>query len=291
MECMSFARAAEKLDMPRSSVSAAISELERRVDARLLHRTTRTVSPTQEGAALYARCQRVIAEVEDMETLYRRTDAQPSGRLRIDAPGWIGRLVIAPRLIEFLELYPHIDIDLGATDRLGNLVRENVDCALRVGVLQDSTLIARRIGVLPLVNVASPAYLARHGAPSSPAALPEHWGIHYSGPGGRTEHWEWIEAGVVRTARLRARITVRNAEAHIACCLAGLGLIQVPAYDVQDLLAAGKLVEVLPDHRAEPMPMSLVYPHRQHLPKRLTLFADWLEMLLKQHINAPGLPS
>jgi len=284
MKCMSFARAAEMLGMPRSSVSAAISELERRVDARLLHRTTRKVSPTQEGLALYERCQRVIAEVEVMETLYRRTEAQPSGRLRVDVPGRIGRL-ITPHLTEFLDLYPRIDIDLGVTDRWVNLVQENVDCALRVGKLQDTALIARRIGVLPLVNVASPAYLARHGTPLGPDDLDDHWGINYPEPSGRGGQWEWVEERNVRSVRLRCRVTVRNAETYIACCLAGLGLIQVPAYDVRDLLAAGELVEVMPEHRAEPMPMSLIYPHRKHPPRRLTVFTHWLEMLLKQYVD------
>ncbi|UWU17474.1 LysR family transcriptional regulator (plasmid) [Rhizobium sullae] len=282
VDCSSFTRAADTLGVPRSSVSAAIQDLEGRVGARLLHRTTRKVSPTQDGLAFYERCQRVIADVEDTENLFRQTAAQPSGRLRIDVPGRIGRLIIAPALPDFLDRYPEIDIDLGVTDRAVNLVEDSVDCVLRVGPLGDSGLIARSIGNLPLINVASPVYLARHGTPQTPDELGEHRAVNYASPSnGRVEDWEWVEHGALRAVSLHGRVTVNSAEAYIACCLAGLGLIQIPAYDVKRHLEAGELVEVMPGHRAEPMPMALLYPHRQHLSRRLQVFADWLEALLK----------
>lgn len=285
VECASFTRAANTLSIPRSSVSAAVQELEGRVGARLLHRTTRKVSPTQDGAAFYERCQRVIADVEDAENLFRQTATQVSGRLRIDVPGRIGRLIIAPALPDFLDLYPQIDVDLGVTDRAVNLVEDSVDCVLRVGPLSDSSLIARPIGKLPLINVASPAYLARHGAPKSPDDLGEHWAVNYASPSsGRVEEWEWIEDGTLRTLPLSGRVTVNSAEAYIACCLAGLGLIQIPAYNVRHHLDAGALLEVMPDYRADSMPMTLLYPHRQHLSHRLQVFADWLEALLKRQL-------
>ncbi|MDR6901407.1 LysR family transcriptional regulator [Rhizobium miluonense] len=285
VECASFTRAADTLGIPRSSVSAAVQELEGRVGARLLHRTTRKVSPTQDGAAFYERCQQVIADVEDTENLFRQTAAQPSGRLKIDVPGRIGRLIIAPALPEFLDRYPQIDIDLGVTDRAVNLVEDSVDCVLRVGPLSDSGLIARPIGKLPLINVASPAYLKRNGTPQSPDDLGDHWAVNYASPSsGRVEDWEWIEDDALRTLPLRGRVTVNSAEAYIACCLAGLGLIQIPAYDVRLHVEAGQLVEIMPRHRAESMPMTLLYPHRQHLSRRLHVFADWLEALLRRKL-------
>ncbi|GLK82297.1 LysR family transcriptional regulator [Ancylobacter defluvii] len=285
VECSSFTRAADTLGIPRSSVSAAVQELEGRVGARLLHRTTRKVSPTQDGIAFYDHCLRVIADVEDTENLFRQTAAQPSGRLRIDVPGRIGRLIIAPALPDFLDFYPQIDIDLGVTDRAVNLVEDSVDCVLRVGPLDDSGLIARSIGKLALINVASPAYLKRHGNPESPDDLGDHWAVNYASPSsGRIEDWEWVEHGALRTMPMRGRVTVNSAEAYIACCLAGLGLIQIPAYDVRIHLDAGELVEVMPSHRAEAMPMTLLYPHRQHLSRRVQVFADWLEALLKRHL-------
>ena len=282
VECSSFTRAADTLGIPRSSVSAAVQELEGRVGARLLHRTTRKVSPTQDGGAFYERCLRIIADVEETEGLFKQTAARPSGKLRIDVPGRIGRLIVAPALPDFLERYPGIDIELGSTDRVVNMIEDSVDCVLRVGPLGDSGLIARSIGELKLVNVASPAYLARCGVPATPGDLAEHWAVNYASPStGRVEDWEWVEDGELRRLPMRSRTTVNSAEAYIACCLAGLGLIQIPAYDVKAELDAGTLMEVLHGHRAEAMQMTLLYPHRQHLSRRLQVFAEWLEKLLK----------
>lgn len=285
VECASFTRAADTLGLPRSSVSAAVIELEARVGARLLHRTTRKVSPTQDGAAFYERCLRLIADVDETEGLFRQTSVGPTGKLRIDVPGRIGRLIIAPALPEFLDRHPQLDIELRVTDRAVNLVEDSIDCVLRVGPLGDSGLIARKIGDLPLINVASPVYLDRYGTPATAKDLAEHLAVNYASPStGRVEEWEWIEDGEVRKLPMRGRVTVNSAEAYIACCIAGLGLIQIPAYDVKRHLEANELVEVMPDHRAEPMPMTLLYPHRQHLSRRLQVFADWLEQILKQEV-------
>ncbi|WP_050627232.1 LysR family transcriptional regulator [Bradyrhizobium viridifuturi] len=289
VECASFTRAADTLGLPRSSVSSAVAELEQRVGARLLHRTTRKVSPTHDGAAFYERCLRVVADVEEAETLFRQTAAEPSGRLRVDVPGRIGRLIIAPALPAFLDRYPQIDIDLGVTDRAINLIEDSADCVVRVGPLGDSGLIARPLGNLTLINVASAEYLARHGTPQTPDDLGTHWAVNYASPStGRIEEWEWHEQGAARTIAMRGRVTVNSAEAYIACCLAGLGLIQIPAYDVKRHLDAGDLVEVMPQHRATPMPMTLLYPHRQHLSRRLQVFADWLTALLKEKLLVAG---
>ncbi len=286
VECSSFTRAAATLGLPRSSVSAAVIELEDRVGARLLHRTTRRVSPTQDGAAFYDRCLRLIADVEETETLFRQAGKEPSGRLKVDVPGRIGRLVIAPVLPGFLERYSQIDIDLGVTDRAVNLIEDSVDCVLRVGPLVDSGLIARSIGQLNLINVASPAYLERHGMPMAPGDLKNHLAVNYASPSsGRIDDWEWLENGVLHSLPMRGRVTTNSAEACIACCLAGLGLIQIPAYDVRSHLEAGELVEVLPGFRAEPMAMTILYPSRQHLSRRLHVFADWLEELLRNAVR------
>ncbi|CAA2139978.1 HTH-type transcriptional regulator PgrR [Hyphomicrobium sp. ghe19] len=280
VEAASFTRAANSLGLPRSSVSAAVAELEGRVGTRLLHRTTRKVSPTQDGAAFYERCLRVIADAEETEGLFRER-GKPSGKLRIDVPGRIGRLIIVPALPAFLDEYPEIDIDLGVTDRAVDLIEERVDCVLRVGPLSDSALIARSIGSLPLINVVSPAYVTRHGTPLTPDDLRVHCAVNYASPStGRIEPWEWMDGKTCRSLPMRGRVTVNSAEAYIACCLAGLGLIQIPAYDVRHHIDAGELVEVMPDHRAEPLPMTLLYPHRQHLSRRVQVFADWVERLL-----------
>lgn len=294
VECASFTRAADLLGMPRSSVSAAIQDLETRMGARLLNRTTRRVTPTQDGLVFHERCLQLTAEVEDVEGLFREATSGPRGMLRVDVPGRIGRLIVAPALPGFFRLYPDIEVSLGVTDRAVNLVEENVDCVVRVGPLTDSGLIGRPIGNLPLINVASPAYLAEYGIPLDPRDLGAHRAVRYASPStGRIEEWEWMEGDAVRTRAMNGSVIVNSAEACIACCLAGLGLIQIPAYDVKAHIAAGELVEVMPEHRAESLAMTLLYPHRQHLSRRLAVFADWLEELLKRKILMTGgrLPS
>ncbi|KXV62233.1 LysR family transcriptional regulator [Acetobacter orleanensis] len=282
VETGSFSRAADTLNMPRSSVSTAIQALESRVGARLLSRTTRIVSTTADGRAFYDVCLRLVADVEEAESLFRRDKAAPRGILRVDMPGRIGRLIVAPALPEFLHRYPEIDIELGVTDRPVNLAEDGIDCVLRIGPLQDSGLIGRKVGELALINVASPAYVAHYGLPSTPADLPNHLAVRYASAfTGRMEDWEWVEGGQLHTCTMGGRVTVNSAEALIACCLAGLGLIQVPAYDVQQHLKAGELIEVLPNWRAEPMPMTLLYQHRRYFSHRLQVFADWLCALLE----------
>ncbi|HPG89642.1 MAG TPA: LysR substrate-binding domain-containing protein, partial [Hyphomicrobium sp.] len=256
-----------------------------RVGTRLLNRTTREVSPTHDGAAFYDRCARLLLDVEETEMLFRRSAALPSGKLRVDVPGRIGRLIIAPALPDFLDQFPDIQIELGATDRAVNMVQENIDCVLRVGTLRDSGLIGRSIGELKLLNVASPRYIKRYGKPRTPDHLSEHWAVNYASPStGRIEAWEWVEDGKVHTRSMRSRVTVNSAEAYIACCIAGVGLIQIPAYDVRDSLASGALVKVMPKHHAAPLPITLLYPRRQHLSRRLQVFVDWMEALLKRDV-------
>lgn len=289
VETSSFTRAAATLSIPRSTVSTAIGVLEARLGARLLNRTTRTVSATQDGLLFYERCLRLIADVEEAEATFRRDGKRPAGKLHVDMPGRIGRLIVAPALPDFVTRYPEIKLQMGLTDRAVDLVGENIDCALRVGPLGNSELIARPIGMLPLINVASPAYLARHGIPQTPDDLKAHLAVRYASPStGKVELWEWIEDGTLRSTPMQGPITVNSAEAYIACCLAGLGLIQIPAYDVKDHLRSSALVEVMPLHRAEPLPMTLLYPHRRHLSRRVRVFSDWLEPLLKAAIVDPG---
>lgn len=280
-ETASFTRAADALGLPRSTVSAAIQALEASLGVRLLHRTTRRVALTEDGAAFYERCQRLIGDFDELGALFRR-DGQPQGRLRINVPGRIGRLVLAPVLPAFLARYPALEIDMGVTDRPVDLVQEGVDCAVRVGALADSGLVARRLGDLAFGNYASPAYVAAHGAPRRPDALASHFAVRYASPlSGRTELWEYVADGETRHVEVPSRVTVNNAEAYIACAVAGLGLIQIPVYDARAHVAAGELVEVMPTHRAAPVPISLVYPHRRHLSRRLQVFADWIDALFR----------
>lgn len=285
VQCGSFSKAASTLQIPRSSVSMAIQELEARVGARLLARTTRRVAPTHEGIVFYERCERLVGDYEEVEGLFRQSSSLPTGKLSVNVPGRMGRLIFAPALPDFLSHYPKIELEMGVTDRAVDLVHEGIDCAVRVGPLSDSSLIARKIGDIVLCNCASPAYLRKHGVPRTIEDLDRHLAVGYASPtSGRIEDWEWVEGNDVRSRAIPARLTVNNAEAYIACCLAGLGLIQIPFYDVRHHLDAGELVEVMPDLRAAPMPAHILYPHRRHLSRRLQVFVDWATALLRQHV-------
>ena len=288
VDCESFTRAAETLRMPRSSVSTAIQGLESRLGTTLLQRTTRRVALTPDGAAFHERCLRLIGDYEEAETLFR--GASPArGRLRISVPGRIGRLVLAPALPDFLARHPDLELDIGVEDRPVDLVEGGFDCAVRVGGVGDESLVARPIGDLVLVNCASPAYLARHGTPRLAGDLSGHTAIGYASPSsGRVAAWEYVEDGETRAIALPRQVTVNCAETYIACCLAGLGLVQVPAYDVRLHLERGELVEVMPDLRAEPMPLAFVYPHRSRLSRRLKTVMDWADELFTETILRPA---
>lgn len=285
-EMGSFIRAANVLQLPRASVSAAVQQLEARLGTRLLHRSTRQVRVTPDGETLLDRLRTLLADSEEIEQLFQAQHRQVSGRLNVDVPSRIARRLLAPALPALLGLHPDLRIALGSTDRAIDLVQEGVDCAVRVGTVQDSSLVVRPIGRLALVNCASPAYLREHGAPADAAALARaHIAVGYASPAtGRELPWECADGEHVQFVELRSRVIVNNAESYIACCLAGLGLIQVPRFDVQHLLTAGELVEVLPECRALPMRISIVYPHRRQRSARLMAFFEWFETLVQPHL-------
>ncbi len=289
-EMGSFIKAANALELPRASVSAAIQQLESQVGARLLHRTTRQVRLTTDGAQLLERLRPLLAEVEEIDHLFQQSARQVSGRLNVDVPSRIARRLVAPALPGLLRRHPRLQLALGSSDRAIDLIQEGVDCAVRIGALHDSSLVSRPLGNIALVNCASPAYLREQGVPSDPQDLAEgHWMVGYASPTtGRELPWE-IVAGVGAAGQaiaLPSRVIVNNAESYIACCLAGLGLIQIPRFDVQHLLQAGELVDVMPAHRAAAMPVAMLYPHRRQRSRRLAIFLEWFEELMRKHLDA-----
>lgn len=287
----SFTHAAEQLQLPRATVSMAVRQLEAALGVRLLHRTTRRVGLTPDGEALREGARALVADMEDLEQRFRPAAGAIAGRLRVDVPSRIARRIIAPALPDFLDRHPGIELELGSSDRSIDLIQEGVDCALRVGGSLPGSLVARPLGAFPLINCASPAYLARHGTPLRPDDLPRHRIVGYvPRAGGHAAAWEWLEDGVPRSLRPDCRVSTDNAETYIACVLAGLGLIQIPRYDVLHHLRAGELVEVLPQARAAPMPVHLAYPHRRHLPRRVRAFQDWIVELLRPHTEVPAPP-
>lgn len=290
--CGSFTQTADQLGLPRATVSIAMQQLETRLGARLLYRTTRRVSLTQEGEALLERAATLVADMDELEQQFKPVSGSLSGRLRVDVPSRIARRLIAPALPAYLALHPQLVIDLGSSDRVIDLVQEGVDCALRVGTLAPSSLVARPMGHFELINCASPDYLDLHGKPASPDELTRHWVVDYVSPtSGRAAPWEWVQDGQTLTAHAPSRVSTNNAETYIACALAGMGLIQIPAFDVNDHLRSGELVEVMPSARPAPMPVQLVYPHRRHLSRRIQSFAHWMSTLLEPHLNLETRPA
>jgi len=285
-----FTVAASQLGLPRPTVSLAIRQLEARLGVRVFNRTTRRVSLTPDGQALLERAIALVADSEALEQQFRAPAGAVPGRLRVDLPSRIARRLVAPALPDFFARHPGIELELGSSDRAIDLVHEGIDCALRVGEVPASSLVARLLGTLRLVNCASPAYLARRGVPRSPADLPEHLAVNYASPSsGRVAPWEWLEGGQLHTVPMTAQVSVNNAETYIAACLAGMGLIQIPVFDVREHLQAGELREVLPQWCAPPMPVQIVYPHRRHLSHRVQVFSAWLAGLLEPFMAPPGM--
>jgi LysR family transcriptional regulator, regulator for bpeEF and oprC len=277
----SFTKAAEQMQLPRPTVSNAIQYLEAHLRVRLLQRTTRRVALTTEGAAYHARCVRALADIDDAESLFADASTGPRGAVRVDMPERLALLTVIPALPDFFARYPDIRIVLSATDRMVDLIDDGIDCAIRVGVLRDQSLVARRVGEFEQFHCASPAYLEKHGVPRSPDDLADHVAVgFFSNRTGRDLDWEFEEDGELRTITMRSAVSVNSAHAYLGCCLAGLGLIQVPRANIEPLVATGQLVEVLRDWKAPPMPASIVYPQQRHLAPRVRIVIDWMVELL-----------
>lgn len=277
VELGSFSKAAEQQGMSRASSTALIKQLESHLGVRLLQRTTRQVSTTLDGRSYYRHCQAILADIEEAESALSQRAQLPRGRLKVDLPASLGRLRVIPALPDFYARYPEIVLEIGIGDRMIDLVREGVDCVVRIGELSDSSLVARSLPPLRQLTCASAGYVARFGLPTSLDELEGHQCIDYlSATSGRLQPLEFSVDGQVVTRSLPACLAVNHGESYVAACEAGLGIVQVPLYHVQRQLAAGSLVELLPQHRPPPLPMTVLYPHHRHLTPRLRVFIDWL---------------
>ena len=278
VERRSFTQAADDLQLPRATVTNAIQRLETRLGTRLLERTTRQVSPTLDGDAYYQRCLRLLADMEEAEESFRNT--APKGLLRVNLQGTLARHFVVPALPDFLERYPGMELHIGEGDRLVDLVREGVDCVLRAGTLQDSSMVGRRVANLEQITCASPAYLARFGEPADLQALAGHRAVNFlSTATGRAIPLEFMVDGKLQTVNLPGSVSVTGADVYAASAIAGLGLVQVPRYRVLSQLADGNLRLVLPDLPPPTLPVSVLYPQNRQLSARVRLFADWLQAL------------
>jgi DNA-binding transcriptional LysR family regulator len=281
-EQASFTRVAESLGIPKASVSMAVQQLESTLGTRLLHRTTRKVQMTYDGQACYERCKDLLADLDDLEGMFRQSGQSLRGRLRVDMPSRIARRYVIPQLPRFLQAHSQLELELSTTDRLVDLIQEGFDCVLRVGAPRDPQLVVRPVGSLTIINCASAEYLRRWGTPRTLADLAEHRLIDYVTTfGAKTTGFEYSEAGDYRSLPMSGSLMVNDSDAYEGACVAGFGLIQAPEIGVREHLASGTLVEVLPQYRPEPMPVSLLYAHRRNLPTRVRAFMDWLVETLR----------
>jgi LysR family transcriptional regulator for bpeEF and oprC len=280
----SFTRAADTLQLPKATVSTLVQSLEASLSTKLLHRTTRQVTVTTDGAAYYERCVRILSDVRDAEESLSRTRLSPSGRLRVDMPTGLASEVLIPALPGFFERYPDIMMELGSTDRPVDLVEEGVDCAIRGGELVDSNLIARRVGVVNFVTAASPAYLERYGTPQHPRDLERHRCVNYfSAKTGKVYDWDFRRGDERIDIAMRGVVALNDSNAYVHAGLAGLGVVQMTDYLLLEHVAAGRMVQLLPDWISEPLPVHVVYPQNRHLSAKVRVFVEWVSDLFANH--------
>ncbi|MFC4276452.1 LysR family transcriptional regulator [Achromobacter aloeverae] len=288
VERRSFTRAADDLGLPRATVTDAIKAMETRLGVQLLRRTTRQVTPTLEGEAYYGRCLRLIADMEDAEKAF--ADAPPKGLLRIDVHGTMARHLLFPHLPAFLLRYPDIELDVSEGDRYVDLVREGVDCAVRVGRLQDSDLVAHRLTQLPEATAASPDYCKRHGLPRDPGDMRGHLMVGFKSTNtGTLLPLAFRRDGQVHEIALPCRVRVSGAESYVGAACAGLGIIQSPRYRLEALFAAGQLTPLLEDFPPPSNPVSIVYARTRLPSPRLRAFIEWADTVFMT--PAPGSPA
>ncbi|SDR91522.1 LysR family transcriptional regulator [Pseudomonas prosekii] len=286
VETGSFTKAAETLHMSKTSVTQLVQQLEARLRVKLLNRTTRKVNVTADGAVFYERVLRLLADMDDAETSLSSAAVLPRGRLRVDVPSPLARMILMPALPAFHARYPDIQIDMGVSDRIVDIIGENVDCVVRGGELIDQSLMARRVGDLQLGVFAAPNYLARLGTPLHPRELEdsEH----------RVIGFLWARTGralpyAMRSATEQLQITGRyvlavdDGNAYLAAGLAGMGVFWLPDYMSKAHEERGELVRLFGDWRLDSMPLYVAFPPNRHISLKVRVFIDWIAELMAQH--------
>jgi LysR family transcriptional regulator for bpeEF and oprC len=276
-EKRSFVRAATDLGITQSGVSNAIKRLEDQVGARLLARTTRRVSLTEDGAAFFERCRQALAAIDEAEHVLKRAQIKPSGTLRIDVPLSFGRLKLVPLLGAFQDEFPDVRLRITFTDRYIDLIEEGVDIAVRFGALQDSSLIARRLTSTHFTVVGAPRYLAQHGRPKAIADLAAHNCLAFASRDTRQiRDWRFVTADGERTLTPNGTMTFTDGASMCEAAAAGYGLAQLHNYYLDSAIAQKKLVPILREFNPRPDPISLVYPQSRHLAPNVRAFVDFM---------------
>ena len=287
VEAGSFTKAAQTLHMSKTTVTQLIQQLESRLRVRLLHRTTRKLGVTPDGAVYYERVIRLLADMEDAENSLSSAAMTPRGRLRVDVPSPLARLILVPALPAFHARYPDIQIDMGVSDREVDLIGDNVDCVLRGGQITDQSLIARHVGDLQIGVYVAPSYVERLGAPAHPRELQN---TDHCIAGFLSSRTSKIDPLVLCSENERIEITgnyvlaVDDGNAYLEAGLVGLGVIALPNYMAAAHQAVGALIPLFTQWRISPMPLYLAFPPNRHVNAKLRVFIDWIVEVILQHV-------
>lgn len=276
-EAGTFGKAADQLSLPRSTASKLIQDLEEHLGTKLIHRTTRSITVTPEGAQYYERARRLIVDLEEMDAAARQTRAQPKGRLRVDVGSVLANRILLPALPAFQAAYPDIELRLGVSDRPTDLVSEGVDCVIRGGPLADTTLIARKLCEMAFVTCCSAEYAAQYGRPAHPGDLEDkhHIVAYFSSLTGKTFPLHFRRDDASLEINGYAAVAVNESTAHIGALAAGLGIGQTFAWFVREQVASGAMVHVLEDWQQPRQALHIMYPSNRHLNAKVRVFVDW----------------
>lgn len=288
VDASSFSKAADSLEMPRASVSTLVQNLESHLGVRLLNRTTRSVQVTDDGALYYEYCSRILAEVSDAESALSNKRLNPRGTIRVDTSATFAANVLLPVMRDFNARYPDITVKLGLADRNVDLVQEGVDCVIRIGVLDDSNLVARPIGGVRTTICAAPAYLEQMGEPVTPDDLDRHRAVNYfSARTGRIYPFEFQVDGTWIRKPVNGILAVNEGLVYVTSAIEGLGIIQIPRFMVAKAIEAGALRELFGAYPCPSLPLSLLYPHRR-LSMCVRVFSEWVHELAQNNPDLNG---
>ena len=278
IETQSFTQAANQQNISVAMASKLVSQLEEHLKTRLLQRTTRKIVPTEAGMLYYQRCQAILLDLSEADSSISNMATSLQGNLLISVPRDFGLLYISPNLPKFIELHPNLHVEIEFEDKRVDLVAEGYDLALRIGYMQDSSLVARKISSSPMHFVASPSYLEARGTPLTPDDLEYHQGLLYKSSLNQV-HWQSTKANQIQRYKIQSKVVSNNGMALLEMTKAGLGISNSPSFFVKEALASGELVEILSEYKQKPLDIYVVYPNRRHLPAKVRAFIEFLASL------------
>jgi LysR family transcriptional regulator, regulator for bpeEF and oprC len=287
VDCLSFTRAADHMHLATGTVSRLVRSLEEQANVRLLNRSTRSVSPTEEGRAYYDACVRVLEQIDNMNAEAANAGRMPEGRIKVGLSSTIARSVLIPALPSLLEAFPKLDVEMAISDGPFDFAQEAVDCAIRIGTVRENSVVAKEVGRVTRVMCASPAYLARYGEPRTPAELKSHMTVAAVWDDGTgLKPWEVDVDGHAAPVAMKGRVRVNDADALISCALSGLGIISGYRFALRPYLDDGTLTEIMRGRSSPAKPVSILYYPSRHMPNKLRTFVEWFKAVLAQAIEA-----